>query len=521
NKNKHKVIYDFAEDVLTDMDSDSPVFIKDILRYAVLASESNPFDPMEKAIWEAYRFHTLAKEQNAMKMVYEYPLEGRPPMMTHVYEGGSGKVIAAKGAAERIIAACKLDSDISSKVMKQVQNLAGKGYRVIGVANAYHAEVELPASQDDFKWQFKGLLALYDPLKKNIPDVLKKLAAAKIDIRLLTGDYPETAIHIANEAGISNPLKCIKGEDVMGMKEEELREEIKRSFVFARMFPDAKLKVINALKANGEIVAMTGDGVNDAPALKAADIGIAMGSNGTDTAKQVSELVLTDDNLEKIVSAVREGRKIYTNLVKAIRYIIAIHIPIILTASLPVILGWAYPNIFTPVHVIFLELIMGPTCSVFFEREPVEDTIMLSAPRNAKEGLFTFNELLISIIQGLFITAGVLSLYYIFMQKGRSIEETRNIVFTTLILSNVFLTFASRSFTKNIYYTSRYKNKLAPVIVLVSVVFLLLLHFAAPVRELFALAPITGKEFSISFMVAFASVMWFELYKSVFRKAKA
>ena len=164
---------------------------------------------------------------------------------------------------------------------------------------------------------------------------------------------------------------------------------------------------------------------------------------------------------------------------------------------------------------------MGPTCSVFFEREPVEDTIMLSSPRNAKEGLFTFNELLISIIQGLFITAGVLSLYYIFMQKGRSIEETRNIVFTTLILSNVFLTFASRSFTKNIYYTSRYKNKLAPVIVLVSVVFLLLLHFAAPVRELFALAPITGKEFSISFMVAFASVMWFELYKSVFRKAKA
>lgn len=520
NKMKLKVIYDFEQDVLIDMDSDDQNKNRDILKFGILASESNPFDPMEKAIWEAYDKYTPVNEQANLKMVYEYPLEGRPPMMTHVYQGDSEKIVAAKGAAERIVAACKLDSNIGSGVIKYVQNLAAKGYRVIGVANAVHTDSELPFSQDDFKWQFRGLLALYDPPKKNIRDVFKKIADAKIDIKLLTGDYPETAIHIASEVGILNPLRCIKGGDVMGMKEDELREEIKRSFVFARMFPDAKLKVINALKANGEIVAMTGDGVNDAPALKAADIGIAMGSKGTETAKQVSELVLTDDNLEKIVNAIREGRKIYSNLVKAVKYIISIHIPIILTASLPVILGWTYPNIFTPVHVIFLELIMGPTCSVFFEKEPVEDNIMISAPRSPKNGLFALDELLISIVQGLFITAGVLVLYYNFMDRGYSIEVTRNIVFTTLILSNVFLTFAFRSFNRTIYHTSRYRNSLAPLILIVSAAFLLILHFVPAVRELFTLAPITLREFSFCLLAAFISVMWFELYKIIFRKAK-
>ena len=217
------------------------------------------------------------------------------------------------------------------------------------------------------------------------------------------------------------------------------------------MFPDVKLKVINALKADGKIVAMTGDGVNDGPALKAASIGIAMGKKGTEIARQASDLILTDDNLEKIVTSVTVGRKIYNNFLKAIRYIISIHIPIILTASLPVAFGWAYPNIFTPIHVIFLELIMGPTCSIFFEREPAEQDNMRLGPRQ-KSGLFTTEELLISIMQGIVIATGVLILYYFFMNNGHSIEEVRTIVFTTLILSNVFLTFADRSFTKTIYY---------------------------------------------------------------------
>ncbi|MES1217800.1 MAG: cation-translocating P-type ATPase, partial [Bacteroidota bacterium] len=287
--------------------------------------------------------------------------------------------------------------------------------------------------------------------------------------------------------------------------------------VFARMFPDAKVKVINALKQNGEIVAMTGDGVNDGPALKLADIGIAMGKKGTETARIASDLILTDDNLDRIATAISEGRKIFNNFLKALRYIISIHIPIILTASLPLILGWKYPNIFTPVHVIFLELIMGPTCSIFFEREPVEKNNMLLPPRNRTISLFAIDELLVSIMQGLMITAGLLTLYFIFM-RNHTIEETRTIVFTTLIASNIFLTFSGRSFTKSIYYTIRYKNNLAPLVLIISAGFLAALHLLTPVRNLFRLAPISAGQFGICLATAFVSVMWFEVYKAGFVK---
>ena len=280
------------------------------------------------------------------------------------------------------------------------------------------------------------------------------------------------------------------------------------------MFPDAKLKVIEALKANGEIVVMTGDGVNDGPALKSASIGIAMGKRGTEIARQASDLILTDDNMEKMVIAIREGRKIFTNLKKAVRYIISIHIPIVLVASLPLIMGWTYPNIFTPIHVIFMELIMGPTCSIFFEAEPAEKNLMQQSPRKTNSGIFTRNELFISVTQGIVITAGALSLYYYYMNNGASLEQTRAIVFTTLILSNVFLTFTNRSFVSTINYTIWYKNKLAPVVLIVSAIFLAALHLIPVLRNLFQLEAITPRQFWICFGAAFASVMWFEVYKS-------
>ncbi|MBL7745263.1 MAG: cation-translocating P-type ATPase [Chitinophagaceae bacterium] len=517
NKMEVKTIYNYREDMVINMDGKSDAGNREVLFFGVLASESDPFDPMEKAIWDAYRA-AGGNGYEKVRMIYEYPLEGRPPMMTHVYRSGDKIIAAAKGGAERIVAACRLDEPVVNRIMQYTRHLASKGYRVLGVASATPPDDKFPETQDDFDWQFEGLLALYDPPKKNITEVLKKIYDAKIDIKLVTGDHPETAMNIAQQVGIIDPLRCRTGDEIMNMEPDELRTTVKVTHVFARMFPDAKVKIMKALQVSGEIVAMTGDGVNDGPALKVSDIGIAMGKKGTEMAQQASDLVITDDNLEKIVTAVGEGRKIFSNLVKAVRYIISIHIPIILTASLPVILNWTYPNIFTPIHVIFLELIMGPTCSIFYEREPVEETIMQTTPRSRRTGLFTKEELLISIVQGLMITAGVLILYYIFMTDGHSIEETRTVVFNTLILSNVFLTFAGRSFTRTIYYTSQYRNNLAPVVLVASIIFLALMYFVPAVRELFQLAPITSFDFWVSFGVAFVSVMWFEVYKMGLRK---
>lgn len=515
NKMQVKTIYDYNSDIQIDLQGTKDLPCEKILRYAVLASEQNPFDAMEKAIWEAYQDHVNDNNgYQQWKMIHEYPLEGRPPMMTHVYEYKNTSLVAAKGAVERIMQVCGLGDNEQQKITQHSKSLASKGYRIIGVASAVHTATQLPVNQDDFKWQFEGILALYDPPKKNISEVLRQFRDAGIDIKLVTGDYPETTIQIAKQVGILDQLKYVTGEEVMKMKEKELNSVVKTTTIFARMFPDAKLKVIEALKANGEIVAMTGDGVNDGPALKSAHIGIAMGKKGTEIARQAADLILTDDNLQRMVTAISEGRKIFNNLKKAVRYIISIHIPIILVASLPLIFGWAYPNIFTPIHVIFMELIMGPTCSIFFEKEPVEKNLMLLGPRERNGGLFSREELFISVVQGLMIAAGCLILYFYFMHGGASLEQVRTIVFTTLILSNVFLTFANRSFTKTVYYTIRYKNYLAPVIIIVSAAFLVSIQFVPFLRNLFQLNILTPGQFWLCLGVALASVMWFEVYKT-------
>jgi P-type Ca2+ transporter type 2C len=514
NKMEVKYIYDADTQANIELQLQTKLKNGNALRYAALASELNPFDAMEKAIWEAYYLHTEADEQLPKQMIYEFPLEGRPPMMTHVYAYANTSVAAAKGAAERIIQICKLSEADTSLVNQFIQSVSTKGFRVIGVASAIHVASTMPAKQDDFNWHFEGLLALYDPPKKNIQSVIKQFYDAQIDVKVLTGDYAETAINIAGQVGIINQLKSLTGEQVMRMKEVDLQSAVKSTNIFARMFPDAKLKVIEALKTNGEMVAMLGDGVNDGPALKAANIGIAMGQRGTEIARQAADLILTDDNLERVITAIREGRKIFNNLKKAIRYIISIHIPIVLIAALPVIFAWVYPNIFSPIHIIFLELIMGPTCSIFFEREPEDENQMQQNPRDRKQGIFTRNELFTSLVQGVVITVCILGLYYYDMVNDTSKEHVRTMVFTTLILCNIFLTFVNRSLTQTIYYTIRFKNNLAPVILILSISFLAALHFIPFVRNLFQLTIISQAEFWICFCVAFASVMWFEMYKT-------
>lgn len=520
NKMQLATIYDFTNDELLDYSADiNP--ISQVLEYAMWASETEPFDTMEKSIHAIYAQVYKDDLRPHFKMFREYPLSGKPPVMTHVYrDENHNHIIAVKGSVEGILNISKLSSDQKEKILQVTSDLAAKGYRVLGVGKSDLGIDSLPEIQQEIAFQFLGLVAFYDPPKHNIHTTLDTFHKAGISVKMITGDHAGTAMAIANKVGILHADHILTGEDVMDMTDEVLRCKIVDINVYARMFPDAKLRVINALKSNGEVVAMTGDGVNDGPALKAAHIGIAMGNTGSDVAKSAASLILMDDDLSHMVDAVALGRKIYENLKKAIRYIISIHIPIILVVTLPLILGWVYTDIFTPIHVIFLELIMGPTCSIIFENEPIEKNSMSKPPRKMNTDFFSFKELFISIIQGLIITIACLGLGYFFMAEGGELSLVRTIIFTTLILSNVFLTLVNRSFFYSVFKTIRYKNNLIPLVIFISLTVLFLSIYFLPVQRIFGLQALNIYQLGLCFATSFVGVLWVEGYKVWVRTAK-
>ncbi|MDP4255514.1 MAG: cation-translocating P-type ATPase [Bacteroidota bacterium] len=526
NKMQVSRVYDFRSGIDSDLSAGKPPASSPALWFARLASEAEPFDVMEKAIVASFSSLADASRYQSLRMVHEYPLEGKPPMMTHVYEEpNQGKtlpirIVAAKGAPERILQVCRLDPALTDDLTRKVAAMASSGYRVLGVCSAPWDGADYPESQNDFEWRFEGLIALNDPPKREAGKVFAEWGQAGIGIKILSGDYAETILNIARQTGIAVGDHCATGEEVNGLTTQELQELAGKVNIFARMFPDAKLKVVNALKANGEIVAMTGDGVNDGPALQSAQIGIAMGERGTEIAREAADLVISDDDLAKITEAIRQGRMIHSNLKKAIRYLMSIHIPIIFTASLPLLLGWRFPTIFSPIHVIFLELIMGPTCSIFYEREPAEPHIMTLPPRAANDSLFRKNELPITLGLGASVTLGLLGLYYYFMQRGYSLEYTRSVVFITILISNVFLTFAGRSFRETFITTTRYRNNLVPYILGLSGFFLFLICFVPFARDLFRLTSINGSHWLLALATALLSVGWFEAYKGLVHRSR-
>jgi Ca2+-transporting ATPase len=447
-------------------------------------------------------------------MIHEYPLDGKPPMMTHIFEDNTGKkIIAAKGAPEALMNVSTLSQTEKQQIEETIKTLAKDGYRVLGVGEAIFNENNYPTTQQEFKFTFEGIVAFYDPPKKNIQDVLKSFYAAGIKVKIVTGDNAATTSAIAKQIGFIGYDKSLTGDELMLLNEEELQKKVSETYLFTRMFPEAKLRIINAFKSNNEIVAMTGDGVNDGPALKAAHIGIAMGKKGTEIAKQAASLILVDDDLSKMVDAIAMGRKIYTNLKKAIQYIISIHIPIILTVFIPLALGWIYPSIFTPVHVIFLELIMGPTCSIIYENEPMEKNTMLQVPRPFTNTFFNLKELTTSIVQGVMITAGTLTAYQYAVYTGADENLTRTLVFTTLIAANIFLTLVNRSFYYSVLTTLKYKNNLVVLIILSTLLLSALLIYIKPFAAFFKFESLSIQQLCISILIGFVSVIWFELVK--------
>ncbi len=487
---------------------------KGLIRLAMWASEPIPFDPMETALHDAYALLPMDDERPDFKIIHEYPLGGKPPMMTHIFENKQSiRIVAAKGAPEAIMNVSELTAVEKENIENSINLLAKDGYRVLAVGEADFAGTDFPDEQQKIRFVFKGLIAFYDPPKKNIQSVLEKFYLAGISVKIVTGDNAATTNAIAKQIGFNGHEKSISGEELMKLSDTELKETVQRTNVFTRMFPDAKLKIINALKSNNEIVAMTGDGVNDGPALKAAHIGIAMGKKGTEIAKQAASLILLEDDLSKMVDAVAMGRRIYTNLKKAIQYIISIHIPIVLTVFIPLALGWIYPNIFSPVHIIFLELIMGPTCSIIYENEPMEKNTMLMKPRPISTTFFNWKELATSILQGLAITAGTLVAYQYAVSKGYDEAVTRTMVFTVLISANIFLTLVNRSFYYSILATIRYKNNLVVLIIGITIAIFGLLIFVKPLASFFNFEAINIEQLLISIGIGFVFVIWFEIVK--------
>lgn len=514
-----KLLYDYKTDRIFEENQFDNEGLDELIQYSMWSSEPVPFDPMEKSIHKVYSDTQSKDLRREYQMFHEYPLEGKPPMMTHLFKNEVGDIIiAAKGAPEAILEVSQLGDEEKEKLGQLIIDFGKKGYRLLGVGKSNFEGENYPKKQQDLEFEFLGFVIFNDPPKKGIKEVFQKIYDAGIKVKVITGDNADTTYAIAKQAGIINNSPSVNGAEIIDHSPEELIELSRETTLYTRMFPEAKLAMVNAFKEDGEVVAMLGDGVNDAPALKASHIGVAMGQKGTEIAKAAASLVITNDDLDKLIIGIAAGRRIYSNIKKAIQYIISIHIPIVLTVSLPLFLGWIYPHIFTPVHVIFLELIMGPTCSIVYENEPMEKGTMQQKPRKMTDTFLNWKELSISIVQGLMITAGVLLAYQYAIYKGGNEENTRAMVFSTLIFANIFLSLVNRSFIYSIFETLKYKNKLFPIIISATLLMLFMILYIPPFANFFHLESLTWSELLMTILFAILSVFWFEIYKWFKRK---
>ncbi len=521
NKMKVARLYNGRDFWIEKQSKEFPEEFHDIIEYGILSSQVNPFDPMEKAInhlGDSFLNGTEHLHSN-WKMEKEYSLSKEMLAMSHVFRNTSTNqmVIAAKGAPESIFDLCHLDSAVQEGYAKAVAEMASDGLRVLGVAKSIQDESLLPENQHSFDFEFVGLIGLQDPIRQQVPAAVAECQSAGIRVIMITGDYPLTAQNIAKEIGLSNYNECITGAELAQISEEELSERIKTVNVFARVVPEQKLKIVNALKRNNEIVAMTGDGVNDAPALKAANIGIAMGEKGTDVAREASELVLMDDNFGSIVGSIKMGRRIFDNLQKALGYIFAIHVPIAGLSLIPVFFS-GYPLVLWPVHVVFMELIIDPSCSVIFEAEKAENNVMSRPPRNLNEPFFGAKKILISCLQGVWILLATLGIYFITLKLGYEIGQVRAMTFTTLIIANVMTILTNRSWNESIFTILRTPNPTVKWVAGGALLFITLILNIPFLQKMFQFSPITIFEALTVICLGISTIVWFELFKHSRRK---
>jgi Ca2+-transporting ATPase len=479
-----------------------PEAFHELVEFGVLASAKDPFDPMEKAFHELGRQALTGTEHlhgPEWTIVKAYSLSADLLAMSHVWQTADGRqdfVIAAKGAPEAIAELCHLGATERVELTRAVDQMAAQGLRILGVARARLTGNAWPATQRDFAFEFLGLVGLADPLRESVPDAVSECRSAGIKVVMITGDYPATAQAIARQAGL-DAVDLVTGQELEKLSEAELARRVRTATVFARIMPEQKLRIVLAFKANGEIVAMTGDGVNDAPSLKAAHIGIAMGGRGTDVAREASSIVLLDDDFGSIVASVRLGRRIYDNLRKAMGFIFAVHVPIAGLALLPLLFG--FPILFGPMHIAFLEMVIDPVCSLVFEAETEEDDVMRRPPRSPDEPLFSGALIGWSLLQGALAFVLVAAIFIVASRRGMPEAEVRALTFFSLVLSIVGLIFVNRSFSASLVTALRRPNP-ALAWVLVAVTTMLGLTLLWPFASgLFRFGPLHADDLSLTF----------------------
>ncbi len=488
-----------------------------------LACEREAYDPMEKAMLVYCEKSGITKEHLfGGKLITEYAFTDELKMMGHVWRHDNEILLAAKGSPEHILSLCVLTDDEKHAAEEKVLELSEKGLRVIavGMMKADGPE-DIPEKLTGAKLRLRGLIGLLDPPRDGVKDDIAVCTRAGIRVVMITGDSGVTAASIARQVGISDSGGVVTGAMLDALSDDELREKVKTVRIFSRVIPEHKMRIVKALKANGEIVAMTGDGVNDAPALKSADIGIAMGKRGSEVSREASDLILMDDRFKTIVETVHDGRRIFDNIRKAVGYVFTIHIPIAFSALLAPMFGIGPESLFLlPLHVVLLELVIDPTCSVVLERLPAEETVMQRPPRKPDAKLLTKRTLLKSILQGLFVLAGAFGAYFFTLQNGASDAPlARGMGLGVLLLANIFLILVNSSDTESVFVSVRrlWREKTVRAAVL-GIILMLVLVLYTPLAGFLKLSGPGLPQFLIVLGLAAASVLWYELVKAVRRK---
>jgi Ca2+-transporting ATPase len=513
----------FARGQFQELDASSDAGLRggisELLEFGVLASQREGFDPMDFAFQQAGKRHLDATEQlhETWKLAREYPLSPKLLAVTRVWHAPAenGRIVAVKGAPGAVAELCRLSPSQFDEIKNHAEAMAAEGLRILAVARTGFESGALPEDPHEFEFKFLGLVALADPVRPEIANAVRECYAAGIRVVMITGDFAGTAQSIARQIQLRGSERALTGPDLDRMDDATLGREVTQVNIFARVVPQQKLRLIEALKANGDIVAMTGDGVNDAPALKAAHIGIAMGGRGTDVAREAADLVLLDDSFSSIVQAIRLGRRIFDNLKKAMAYVMAVHVPIAGLALVPVLLKW--PLVMLPLHVVFLELVIDPACSVAFEAEPEESDVMERPPRNPKQPLFDRRTLTLSLLQGASVLLVVLGVFAAAMHRGESETSVRALTFTTLIIANLALILTNRSWTRTILNMWRSPNPAMWWVILGATAFLGVVLYVPSIQVLFRFSKLHVADVALCLTAGMFSIVWFEALKIVGR----